>query len=247
MQAEIKGSTMPILEVSLQQGEYVVTPHGELAWMTTSIQMSQTMNTGSGGGGFMSGLKRMVGGGGLFLTRYDGPGSISFAAKVPGHIVPVDISGGHSYLVHRHGWMCGTPGITPSVALQQSFRGGMYGGEGFLLQKLDGEGRAWVELGGEVTSYDLPQGQTVLVHPGHIGMFQAQVQFSITQVPGIANKLFGSDGFHLVALTGPGQVWLQSMPLPNLAHALEPYIHVSGEQAAAGGAVGGIVGNILRS
>ncbi len=183
MQAEIKGSTMPILEISLQQGESVVTPHGELAWMTTSIQMSQTMNTGGGGGGgggLMGGLKRMIGGGGLFLTRYDGPGSISFAAKVPGHIVPVDISGGHSYLVHRHGWMCGTPGITPSVGLQQSFRGGLYGGEGFVLQKLDGEGRAWVELGGEVTSYDLPPGQTVLVHPGHIGMLQATVQFSVT-------------------------------------------------------------------
>jgi len=177
MQAEIKGSTMPILEVSLQPGEYVVTPHGELAWMTTGIQMSQTMNTGGGGSGIMGGLKRMMGGGGLFLTRYDGPGSITFAAKVPGHIVPVDISGGHAYLVHRHGWMCGTPGITPSVALQQSFRGGLYGGDGFVLQKLDGEGRAWVELGGELTYYDLPPGQTVLVHPGHVGMFPATVQF----------------------------------------------------------------------
>ena len=95
----------------------------------------------------------MLGGGGLFLTRYDGPGSITFAAKDPGHIVPVDISGGHSYLVHRHGWLAGTPGITPSVGLQQSFRGGLYGGDGIILQKLDGGGRAWVELGGEVTSY----------------------------------------------------------------------------------------------
>src|SRR5215470_17961673 len=83
MEAEIKGSTMPVLEVSLRQGEYVVTPHGELAWMTSGIQMSQTMNTGSGGGGFMSGIKRVMGGGGLFLTRYDGPGEICFAAKVP--------------------------------------------------------------------------------------------------------------------------------------------------------------------
>ena len=89
-------------------------------------------------------------------------------------------------------------------------------------------------------------GISVMVAGGLIGMFQAQVQFSITQVPGIANKLFGGDGFHLVALTGPGQVWLQSMPLPILAHALEPYLNVSGEQAAAGGTVGGIVGNILR-
>jgi uncharacterized protein (AIM24 family) len=219
--------------------------------MTTSIQMSQTTNSGApggGGGGFMGGLKRMLGGGGLFLTRYTGPGSVTFAAKVPGHIVPVDISGGHAYLVHRHGWLAGTPGITASVALQQGFRAGIYGGDGFILQKLDGEGRAWIELGGEVVSYDLPPGQTILVHPGHIGMFQATVQFQITRIPGIANMFFGGDGFHLVALTGPGRVWLQTMPTPLLAHSLEPYLAKQGAgEAVAGGAVGGVLGGLLGS
>ena len=239
MQAEIKGSTMPILEVSLQNGEAVVTPHGELAWMTTSIRMSQTMNTGNnpGGGGLMRGLKRMLGGGGLFLTRYDGPGSISFAAKVPGHIVPVDISGGHFYLVHRHGWLAGTPGITPSVALQQSFRGGLWGGEGFVLQKLEGDGRAWVELGGEVTTYDLPPGQTVLVHPGHIGMFQETVGFDITFIRGIRNALFGADGLFIAKLTGPGKIWLQSMSLPHMAHAIAHYL----PHSEGGGGLGGLL------
>ena len=115
MQAEIKGTTMPILEVSLGQGEELVSTHGELAWMTPSIQMSQTMSTGGGGGGFMQGLKRVMGGGGLFLTKYTGPGAITFAAKMPGHIMPVDIGPGQQYFVHRHGWLCGTSGITPSV------------------------------------------------------------------------------------------------------------------------------------
>jgi len=249
MQAEIKGTVMPILEIALAQGEYVVTPHGELAWMTTSIQMSQTTSSGpagGAGGGLMGGLKRMLGGGGLFLTRYQGPGSITFAAKVPGHIVPVDISAGSTYLVHRHGWLAGTPNITASVAMQQSFRAGWQGGEGFLLQKLDGEGRAWIELSGEVTSYDLPPGQTVLVHPGHIGMFASTVQFQITRVPGITNMFFGGDGFHLVALTGPGRVWLQSMPLVILAHALSHYLDKGGaKDAVAGGAVGGMLGGLL--
>ncbi|SRR5579863_1431619 len=249
MQAEVKGSTMPVLEVYLQPGEQLVSPHGELSWMSPNVRMSQTTSAGGSGGGLMQGLKRVMGGGSLFLTTFEaggGPGMVAFAAKLPGHIVPVDVGNGHSYVVHRRGWLCGTGGITPTVAFQQSFRGGLWGGEGFILQWLDGEGRAWVELSGELTTYTLEAGQTLLVHPGHIGMFQAQVQFSITQVPGIANKLFGGDGFHLVALTGPGQVWLQSMPLPILAHALEPYLNVSGEQAAAGGTVGGIVGNILR-
>jgi uncharacterized protein (TIGR00266 family) len=247
MQADIKGTTMPILEVSLAQGEQLVSTHGELAWMTTSIQMSQTTNTG-GGGGFMQGLKRVVGGGGLFLTRYTGPGSITFAAKMPGHIMPVDIAQGHAYFIHRHGWLCGTSGITPSVGLQQSFRGGLWGGDGFVLQKLEGQGRAWIELSGELTTYELAPGQTLLVHPGHVGMFQGSVQFQITRMRGIANALFGGDGFHLVALTGPGRIWLQSMPLSQLAGSLAPYLsrEGGGARAAEAGAVGGIIGDMLR-
>jgi uncharacterized protein (TIGR00266 family) len=245
MQAEIKGTTMPILEVSLGQGEQVISTHGELAWMTEGIQMSQTTGTG-GAGGLMQGLKRVMGGGGLFLTRYEGPGSITFAAKVPGHIVPVDIQPGQAYYVHRHGWLCGTQGITPGIGLQQSFRGGLWGGEGFILQKLEGQGRAWIELSGELTSYELPPGRTLLAHPGHVGMFQGSVQFQITRMRGIANALFGGDGFHLVALTGPGRVWLQSMPLAVLAHALSGYLGGGSEAKTVGaGAVGGVIGDVL--
>jgi len=227
MQADVKGTTMPVLEVTLGKGESVVTPHGELVWMSKGVHMSQT--TRAAGGGLVRGIRRMLGGGGLFLTRYEGPGQVTFAVKLPGHIVPVDISGGQSYLVHKHGWLCGTQGIRPGVGLQHSIRGGLFGGEGFVLQKLEGDGRAWVELGGEVLPYDLPRGQVMLVHPGHIGMFSGTVRFSVTRVKGIANMVFGGDGLLLVELTGPGQVWLQSLPVPLLAGALAPYI----EQAMA--------------
>ncbi|MFE9429196.1 TIGR00266 family protein [Kitasatospora sp. NPDC006697] len=252
MQADVKGSTMPVLEIQLGPGEQVISAHGELSWMTANIQMSQTTNTGGPrGGGLLGTLKRAVGGGGLFLTRYQAQGSaglVAFAAKVPGHIVPVDVAPGRAVLVHRHGWICGTPGITPTVALQRSFRGGLWGGEGFVLQRLDGQGRAWIELSGELTQYTLGPGQTMLVHPGHVGMFDESVQFTITTVPGIANKIFGGDGYHLVALTGPGQIWLQSMPLSSLAHALEPYLARDGATAAAEGAgIGTIMGGMLRS
>jgi len=224
MRADIKGSTMPVLEIQLEDRESVVTMHGELSWMTANVQMSQTTQ---GGGGLMGTLRRAVGGGGIFLTQYqsrDGEGLVAFAAKVPGHIVPVDITHGQSFLVHRHGWLAGTPGVSASMGFQQSFRGGLWGGDGFVLQKLEGQGRAWVELSGELSLYNLAPGQTMLVHPGHVGMFEDRVSFRITTIPGIANKVFGRDGYHLVALTGPGQIWLQSMPLPNLAHALEPYL-----------------------
>jgi uncharacterized protein (TIGR00266 family) len=245
MRAEIKGGTMPVLEINLDAGETVVTPHGELSWMSPNVQMSQSTAAG-GGGGFMAGLKRAVGGGGFFVTHYQaqgGSGLVAFAAKVPGHVLPLDIVPGQQYLVHRHGWMCSTPGISATVAMQQSFRSGLWGGDGFILQKLEGQGRAWIELSGELTTYTLGPGQQLLVHPGHVGLFQSTVQFTMTRIPGIANKLFGGDGFFLVSLTGPGQIWLQSLPLPNLAHALAPYL---GESRAESGAIGGIVGGMLR-
>jgi uncharacterized protein (TIGR00266 family) len=252
MQAEIKGSTMPVLEVQLGSGEYVVTPHGELSWMSANVQMSQSMSGGApggGGGGFMGAMKRVLGGGSLFITQYTaqgGPGLVAFASKVPGHIVPVDIVPGRSVMIHRHGWLAGTPGINPTVGFQQSFRGGLWGGDGFVLQKLEGQGRAWVELSGELTTYTLGPGQTMLVHPGHVGMFDQSVQFTLTRVPGIANKIFGGDGFFLVALTGPGQIWLQSMPLPNLAHSLAPYLPAGGAENAEAAGVGGLIGGMLR-
>lgn len=248
MNTEVKGTTLPVLEITLDPGDEVISTHGELSWMTPGVEMSQTTSTG-GSKGLMAGLKRMAGGGGLFLTRYraaQGPGTVAFASKMPGRIFPVEIGPGGGYLVHRHGWLCGTSGVSPSVGLQQSFRGGLWGGEGFVLEKLGGQGTAWIELSGEIISYELAAGQSLLVHPGHVGLFQDSVSFQITRVPGIANKLFGGDGYHLVALTGPGAIWLQSMPLPILAHSLSPYL--GGEattDGAAGGALGGIIGGVL--
>src|SRR5260370_20659485 len=183
MQAEIKGTTMPVLEVTLQQGEQVISTHGELSWMPPNIQMSQHMGAGGPGGGFMQGLKRVMGGGGLFLTHYEatqGSGMVTFAAKLPGHIMPTDITPGQAFFVHRHGWLCGTPGITPSIGLQQTFRGGLWGGDGFVLQKLEGQGRAWIELSGEMVHYTLSPGQTRLVNPGHVVMLNASVPLHIT-------------------------------------------------------------------
>jgi uncharacterized protein (AIM24 family) len=248
MRADVKGTTMPLLEVVLEAGEAIVSAHGDLSWMSANVQLSQTTQAGSGGG-LMAGFKRMAGGGGLFLTRYEavgGQGMVTFASKVPGRIISVDIAPGNGYVVHRDGWVCGTAGITPSVALQQTFRGGIWGGEGFVLQKLDGEGQAWVELSGEIVTYELAAGQTLLVHPGHVGMFHGTVTFSVIRLPGIVNRYFGADGHHLVQLTGPGSIWLQSMPLPVLAQALSDYLpHDSGRDAATGGVVGGVLGNVL--
>jgi uncharacterized protein (TIGR00266 family) len=252
MQAEIKGTTMPVLEMLLDPGDVIVTVHGDLSWMTPNVQMSQTTQTGGqGGGGLLGAVKRMAGGGSLFLTRYEstaGQGMVAFASKLPGRIFPVEVTPGKGFLVHRHGWVCGTPNINATVALQQNIRGAIWGGEGFMLQKLEGEGTAWIELSGEVFNYELAQGQTMLVHPGHVGLFDDTVQFSVIRMQGISNYLFGADGHHLVTMTGPGNIWLQSMPIPVLAGALTPYMahdDHAGRDVVAGGAVGGLLGNVL--
>jgi uncharacterized protein (AIM24 family) len=223
----IVGTTMPVLELTLGDGESIVSDSGELSWMTRSIQMRTSLQTGSsrGIGGLLS---RVMGGGTLFMTEYTAapgePGTVAFATKVPGQILPVDIDADHTYLIHRHGFLCATAGVQPSVAFQRSLGAGLFGGTGFILQRLTGEGRAWIELSGEVVTYDLGPGEILQVHPGHVGMFDASVNFDITLVPGISNLFFGGDGIFLGVLTGPGRVWLQSLPLPNLAHALEPYL-----------------------
>jgi uncharacterized protein (AIM24 family) len=252
MQAEVKGTTMPLLEMILEGGESIISTHGELSWMSANIQLSQSTSTG-GQKGLMSGLKRVVGGGGVFLTKYEaqgGQGMVAFGAKLPGRIFPVTIAPGQGYLVHRHGWVCGTDGIVPTIGMQQSFRGGIYGGDGFILQRLEGQGQAWIELSGEITSYDLEAGQSMLVHPGHVGLFEDRVSFSITRIPGIKNLVFGDDGHHLVVLTGPGSIWLQSMPVSVLATALSPYLRQDDDghpaaDAGIGGVLGGMIGKNL--
>ncbi len=143
----------------------------------------------------MGAVKRAVSGASIMMTTYTaegGPGSIAFASKFPGHILPIDVAPGNEFMVHRHGFMAATPGIELSMGFQQSFRGGVFGGEGFILQKIGGSGRAFVDLSGEVIVYDLAAGQTMRVHPGHAGLFQASVTFSVQKVPGLANRYMGA-------------------------------------------------------
>jgi uncharacterized protein (TIGR00266 family) len=250
MEETIHGTVMPVLELSLQPGESIVTEVGEFSWMTDAITFTTNTGGGMGGKGMMGALKRAVGGASILMTTYTaegGVGSISFASKMPGHIVPVDISPGNEVMVHRHGFMAATPGVELSIGFQQSITGGLFGGEGFILQKLGGNGRAFVDLSGEVLAFDLAAGQSMRAHPGHVGMFQASVQFSVQRVPGLVNRYMGRDGHHFAVLVGPGRIWLQSMPIPILAGVIEPFLP---DQSRGGdveaGAVGGILGNLLK-
>ncbi|MGH9585564.1 MAG: TIGR00266 family protein, partial [Acidobacteriaceae bacterium] len=224
MQHRVTGTTMPVLEFALDPNDSIISEAGELSWMGASIQMTTHTQFG-GGGGIFGALKRVVGGGSLFMTEYravGAPGELAFATRVPGHIVPVDLSTG-DFMFHRHGFLCGTPQIALSIGFQQSLGAGVFGGDGFILQRVTGQGTAWLELSGEVVTKDLAPGEILRVHPGHIGAFHSNVSFQITRVPGIRNMIFGGDGIFLAALTGPGRVYLQTLPISRLAHQIAQY------------------------
>src|SRR5260370_2341742 len=225
MQSRITGTTMPVLEFVLEPNESVISEAGELSWMGSSIQMT-THTQFAGGGGSFGALKRAAGGGSLFMTEYravGAAGEVAFATKLPGHIVPVEVSPGREFMIHRHGFLCATPQIQISVGFQQSLGEVSFGGDGFLLQRLSGQGTAWLELSGELVVRDLQPGETLRVHPGHVGAFQSSVTFQITTVPGVKNMIFGGDGIFLAVLTGPGRIWLQTLPIARPAQSFRQY------------------------
>ena len=250
MQSRITGTTMPVLEIGLEPGDTIVAAPGELSWMTANVQM-HTTTAAAGSRGLWGAITRAVSGGGLFMTEFTssgGAGAVAFAAKMPGQIMPIQVQPGRGYLVHRHGFLCATAGAELSMALQRSLGAGVFGGEGFVLQRLSGACSAWIELGGEVVSHELGAGETLLVHPGHVGMFEESVAFDITTIRGITNALFGGDGIFLVQLTGPGRIWLQTLTMPNLAHALSPYLgrsEATTTQTVEAGAAGAVLRDIF--
>lgn len=253
MKSKITGTTLPVLEIGLEPGDKIVAEPGEFAWMTSNVMLNTTPMA-AGAKSVWGVLGRALSGGGIFMTEYTvsgGNGLIGFAAKVPGTIMQVDVSPGQEYLIHRHGFLCATEGLNLSMGFQQSLGAGLFGGNGFILQKLAGTCTSWVELGGEIITYDLQPNETIQVHPGHIGMFDARVNFDMTFMRGFSNAIFGGDGIFIARLTGPGKVWLQTLTMPNLAHALMPYLGkeattTTTQAVVGGGLAGGLAGSILK-
>jgi len=253
MEAVIRGTTMPVLEVDLLPGESVVAEAGHIGWFDDGIEL-QTMTDVAGADNVFEAGLRSLGGGTFFMTRYAATtqaGTVAFPARLPGTIVQVPLGPGRSYLIQRHGFLAAIEGAELTAAVDPGKLGsGFVGGFGFVLQKLEGAGHAWVELAGELTRHDLAPGQSISVHPAHIGLIEQSIEYELTTVPGIMNKLFG-DGVFLMRLTGPGRVWLQSMSLELLAHSLLPFLPSTTdggkvqsstlEAAAIGGTIGATV------
>ncbi len=238
MEYEIKGTVLPMLEVRLRQGEALYTESGGMAWMSDGIEMKT-----SGRGGLGKMLGRALAGESLFLTTYtcQAPeATIVFTPEAPGHIVAVPLQAGYSMIAQKDAFMCAEDDVQIEMHFRKRLGTGLFGGEGFILQKLTGPGTAFVEIAGEVHQYQLAAGQRIKIDPGHIAMYEPTVDYDIEMVRGASNILFGGEGLFVATLTGPGRVWLQTMPLSNLAGALSRYIHTGGSAERGGDTLGGI-------
>jgi uncharacterized protein (TIGR00266 family) len=251
MQHEVKGGTTPILEITLSPGDALLAESGELAWMVGPVQLETSMSGGHQKSGFLGAAKRAISGGTLFMTKYtidSGAGSVVFAAKAPGEIKALQVSAGQEYVVQRGGFLCCEPGVELNLHLQQKLGAGIFGGVGFILQRISGNGLAFVEMAGDVIEVELKDGDELRVHPGHLALFDATINLELTTVPGIKNKVFGGDGLFLARLTGRGRVWMQSISLAALAAAIQPYIETDdGDDSGSSGITGGVLGSLLRS
>src|SRR6478735_317874 len=227
MQTRIAGTTMPILEITMGPGEHLIAEGGDVSWLTPGFAMDTSTRFGSGGkAGFMSGLKRALGGGQLFLTEYVAPaqgGFVAFSAQLPGSIREIRIDRADSFMVQSGAYICSTPDVEISVGLQKKLGAGIFGGAGVIFQRLSGDGTAWVQLAGEIVEYELVPGQSMLIHPGHLALFRAEMPLEFASIKGIKNKFFG-DSLLLAQIQGPGHIWLQSMTPAKLAAAIEPYL-----------------------
>jgi len=239
MQFNISGTTMQTVSVDLQAGETIFSQRNVMAWMTDTIQMNTTT-----GGGLFSALKRSLSGGGMFVVDYTAaaPARIAFAARFPGQILPFTLKPGEQMVCRKETFLCAEKSVQLEIAFQQRLGAGFFGGEGFILQRVTGPGTVWLDLSGEVVVEDLAPGQKLLVHAGHVGIQTPGIQFSIQMVRGFKNVLFGGEGLFLATVTGPGRVWLQSMPVMNLAEEIGKFLpHPSGAAEATGGGVAGAV------
>ena len=208
-----------------------------------------------------AGLKRAFSGGSLFITEYSarGRGEVAFAPRFPGQIIPMRLAPGESIVCRKETFLCAERTVGLDIVLQQRLGAGVFAGEGFILQRVTGPGTVWLDLSGEVIERTLAPGERLRVHAGHIGMQEPTVSTDIQMVRGFRNVLFGGEGLFLATLTGPGRIWLQSMPILNLAEEIAR--HLPSREAgdvglgagvgrlvgggAAGAAIGGILGGLI--
>ena len=220
MKYEIKGGAFPIVVCQLTKGEQMITEKGSMVWMTPNMAMETT------GGGVGKMFSKAFSGESMFQNIYTakGDGMITFGSSFPGKIMAVEIQPGKNFIVQKSAVRAAEKGVELSIHFNKKAGAGFFGGEGFIMQKLSGRGIAFVEIDGDLVEYELAAGQQVLVDTGNVAGFESTVSIDIQTVSGVKNVLFGGEGLFNTVLTGPGRIWLQTMPVVNVANAIRPYI-----------------------
>jgi uncharacterized protein (TIGR00266 family) len=222
MQYKIIGESLPAVICDLQEGESMITERGSMCWMTPNMKMETTSNGGVG-----KAFGRMFAGESMFQNRYTamgGAGQITFASSFPGSIRVFEIAPGKEMIVQKRGFLAGQSTVQLSVHFQKKFSTGLFGGEGFVMQKLSGQGLAFVEIDGAACEYQLAPGQSMVVSTGYLAAMDATCTMEMTSVSGVKNVLFGGEGLFNTVVHGPGRVILQTMPVSAVAGSLRPYI-----------------------
>ena len=221
MQYQIAGEPLPVVTCQLAAGETMITERGSMSWMTPNMKMETTTN-----GGLGKAFGRLLAGEALFQNRYTaqgGPGLIAFASSFPGSIRAFEIAPGRELVVQKSGFLAAEAGVELSIFFQKKLGAGFFGGEGFIMQKLSGQGIAFAEFDGHVVEYELSAGQSLVVDTGYIAAMDATCSVDIVTVPGVKNAFFGGEGLFNTVVTGPGHIWLQTMPISNVAAVLRPF------------------------
>ena len=222
MQYEIKGTPLPVLIMNLSAGEQIKTEQGAMSWMSPNMEMST-----NAGGGIGKAFGRMFSGESMFQNIYTcrgGDGLLACASSFPGEILPIQISADHTIAAQKSAFLACESGVDMSIHFQKKGLAGFFGGEGFILQKFTGNGIVFLEIDGSVIEYTLAAGQSLVVDTGILAAMDLSVSVDIQSVKGVGNALFGGEGFFNTVLTGPGRIWLQTMPKSTLAQAVAPAV-----------------------
>lgn len=222
MKYQIVGDTLPAVICQLEPGEKMITEGGGMSWMSPNMLMETTSN-----GGIGSVIGRMFSGEKAFQNVYtaqEGEGMIAFASCFPGSIRAFEIAPGQEMILQKSAFLAGEVGIEMSVFFNKKLGTGFFCGEGFIMQRISGQGTVFAEFDGHVVEYELAPGQQIVVDTGHLAAMTASCQMDIRSVPGVKNMLFGGEGIFNTIITGPGRVWLQTMPISNVAGVLRPYM-----------------------
>lgn len=217
----IEGGSLPVVICYPEAGQTVCTERGSMSWMSPNMSMQ------TNAGGFKKVFGRMFSGESIFLNEYTPIGSsgmIAFASSFPGRIIPYEVSEGNGIIIQKTGFLAMEKGLDMSVYFQKKLGAGFFGGEGFIMQRVSGNGTVFIEIDGYCKEYELAAGESIIVDTGYLAAMSETCTMDIETVKGIKNKLFGGEGFFNTRVTGPGKVYLQSMPINNLAETLIPYL-----------------------